>query len=123
MAVANQTKTLLSLQARTAVAVSADQTNRYHRGVRVHVNVTVDPAAASITVTIQGKDAITGDDYALLAGSAIAATGDTYYVVYPGATVTANVSANLALPPVWRVSVAVADADSLTYGITAELLN
>lgn len=113
---------LLSLAARTAATESADQLNRYHRGCRVHINVTDDPAAASVTFTIQGKH-LNGEYYTVLASAAIAAVGDTVLTVYPGAPVTTNVSANAPLPPVWRVIATPADTDALTYEVTAELLD
>ena len=119
---ANTQKTLLATAARTATIASADQRNAYHRGVRVHIKTTVDPAAASLTFTIQGKDSITGDYYTLLASAAVAAVGETYLVVYPSGTAVANAYAVQPLPAYWRVNVAVADTDSMTYGITAELL-
>ena len=115
-------KTLLASAARTASVNSDDQKNAYHRGVRVHIKVTADPAAASLTYTIEGKDQITGTYYTLLASAAVASVSDTFLLVYPGATVTSNVSANSALPAWWRVKCTAADTDSFTYQVTAELL-
>jgi hypothetical protein len=119
---ANTSRTLLASAARTASVDTADQRNAYHRGVRIHIDATALAATPSVVFTVQGKDSITGDYYTLLASAAITATGDTYLLVYPGATAAANTVANLALPPVWRVSVVAGDADSLTYAVTAELL-
>jgi hypothetical protein len=119
---ANTRKTILASAARTASVDSADQSNPYHRGVRIHIDATVLPGSASSNVfTVQGRSA-SGDYYTLLASAAIVGTGDTYLYIYPGATVAANAGANLALPPVWRVSVASGNANSLTYSVGAELL-
>lgn len=113
---------LLPSVARTATTNSGVRRNRGHRGVRVHIDCTADPAAASVTFTIQGADTVTGDYYTLLASAAVNATGDTYLLVYPGAAVSANVSANAVLPPFWRVLATHSNADSITYQVTAELL-
>lgn len=122
MAASNQLKQLLALTARTATVATADQGNRYHRGVRVHVEVTAAADTPSVVFTIQGKDAISGDYYTLLASAAVTGISENYYLVYPGGTAAANLVANLALPPVWRVNCVAADADSITYRVTAELL-
>lgn len=114
--------TLLASAARTAATDSADISNTGYRGVHVYLDVTVDPAAAAITVTIQGKDPISGKYYTLLAGAAVSAVGTTVYKIFPGATAAANAVANDCVPTTWRVSVAVADADSMTYSITASPL-
>ena len=123
MSVNFPTVEVLASAARTALVTGADQTNEYARGLHVIIDVTLDPALASITPTIQGKDEISGKYYDLLVGAAIAAVGVTVLKIYPGITVAANVSASDILPKTWRVNMAVADADSMTYGIAATLIN
>lgn len=118
----NKTRTLLASAARTASIDTDDQRNARHRGVRVHINATASSATPSVVFTVQGKDNLTGDYYTLLASAAVTGTGDTYLLIYPTATAASNVAVNLALPPYWRVSAVAADADSLTYSVTAELL-
>jgi hypothetical protein len=118
---ANTRKTILASAARTASVDTSDQVNAYHRGVRIHIDATALSATPSVVFTVQGKSA-SGDYYTLLASAAVTATGDTFLYIYPGATAAANTIANLALPPVWRVSAVAGDADSLTYSIGAELL-
>lgn len=115
--------TIAESAARAAVAsfTGSDKVNHYHRGVRVYLDVTLDPGTASITLTIQGKTP-QGDYYTLLAGAAVAAVGNTEYTVYPGITETANVDASTPLPRVWRVIVVGADTESMTYSIYADLL-
>lgn len=115
-------RSILASAARTASTETPDQRNAVHRGVRVHINATASAATPSVVFTIQGKDQVTGDYYDLLASAAVTGAGDTYLLLYPGAAVTSNVSANAVLPPHWRVKAVAGDADSLTYGITAELL-
>jgi hypothetical protein len=118
---ANTRKTILASAARTASVDSADQTNAYHRGVRIHIDATVLPGAATSNVfTVQGKSA-SGDYYTILASAAIVGTGDTFLYIYPGGTAAANLVVNQALPAVWRVSVASGNANSLTYSVGIEL--
>lgn len=108
----------LASAARTAEANSADLVNFNHRGVRVRVNVTAITDTPSITVNIQEKDSISGNYITILTSAAIVATGQkTTLVVYPGCAAVANAVADQPLPRVWRVNVAHADADSITYSI------
>lgn len=118
----NEHINLLTSLARTAAINTPDQTNLDHRGLHLIIDVTVDPALASITPTIQGLDLLSGKYYDILVGLAIAATGTTVLKVYPGIAATANVAASDILPLIWRLKMAVADADSITYSVAAELV-
>ena len=113
---------MLSSAARTAAATSDDITNSSFRGCHVIIDVTADPDTASITPTIQGLDTVSGKYYTLLVGNAIAAVGTTVLRIYPGLTSSANVIANDILPNKFRVSMAVADTDSMTYSVSATLI-
>ena len=113
--------TVLVSAARTTAQTSADYLNRGHRGLHLVIDVTSVTATPVLTVTIEGKDA-NGIYYDVLEGAAISATGTTVLKVYPGLPGSANAVANDVLPPVWRVTVAVADADSATYSIGANLV-
>lgn len=117
----NVDATLLASAARTAATQSADQTNYNGRGLHVVIDVTAW-TAGSITVTIQGKDSVSGKYYTILASAALAAVGTTILRVYPGLTASANAAANDILPRTWRVSVAVGTADSITYSIGASVI-
>ncbi len=118
----NKDITLLVSAARTAVINSADQVNTRRRGLHIIIDVTVDPAAASITPKIQGKDPVSGKYYDLLVGVPIIATGTTVLKVYPGIVALANVSASDILPAHWRFRMEVADADSITYSVGAAVI-
>lgn len=118
----NLDQTLLTSAARTIATNSADFTNYNGRGLHVVVDLTTFGGAGSITVTIQGKDAISGKYYTLLASAALAAVATTVLRVFPGSTVTANLAANDLLPRVWRVAVTVGDATSHTYSIGASVI-
>ena len=113
---------MLPSAARTAATTSEVITNSDYRGCHIIIDVTVDPASASITPTIQGYDTVSGKYYTLLVGNAIAAVGTTVLRVYPGLTASANVTANDILPSKFRVSMAVADTDSMTYSVSASLV-
>ena len=108
--------------ARTATVNSSDRRNARHSGVRLHVDVTAITSSPSIVVKIQGKDAITGDYRDILSSAAITATGDTYMEVWPGATAATNAAVNGKLGGMWRVVVTHANANAITYAITAEML-
>lgn len=105
--------------ARTATVNSADQINADGRGVHVIIDVTVDPAAASVTPTIQGRDPLSGVYYDILVGNAITAVGTTILKVYPGIGAVANGAASDVLPRTWRVRMVHADDDSITYSVGA----
>lgn len=112
---------LLPSAARTALVHGDDLTNHGYKGVKLVIDITAW-AAGSITVTIQGKDNQTGKYFTILASAALAAVATTVLNVYPGAVVTANLSANDVLPRVWRIDIAVGGAQSITYSVSAELL-
>lgn len=118
----NQCVTLLASAARTATTATADQSNNDYRGVHVIIDVTADPASASVVATIQGKDELSGTYYTILTSAAIAAVGTTVLRVFPGATAATNVTANDVLPSTWRVNFAHADSDSITYSAAAQMV-
>lgn len=116
--------TVLPSAARTVATVSKDVRNQYHRGVRIITDVTALTATGTLTVTIQGKSSLPGsaDYYTLLAGATITAVGEQVLTVYPGVTETANVDFSAPLPPIFRVSVAVGNAVSITYSCHVEMM-
>ena len=117
----NNEVTLLASAARTTAQQTADQTNYNARGVKIGLDIT-SYTSGSLTVTLQGKDSVSGAYYTLLAGTAVSASGYTTYTLYPGVATTANVSAADILPRTWRVNVAVADASSITYSLSANVI-
>ena len=119
---ANTEETILASAARTATTNSADFTNYNARGAHFIVDVSAIAATPSITVTIQGKDPISSNYYDILVSSALTATGTTILKVYPGIGQVANGAASDILPRTFRVSVAHADTDSITYSVGAALV-
>lgn len=90
-------------------------------GVRVVADITAY-TAGGLTLTIQGLDPVSAKWYTLLASASLAAVATTDLVVYPGCVAVANRVANLPLPRDIRVSIAVADATSITYSVGLQLL-
>lgn len=111
-------------RAATASFTGTDIYNPGYGNVHVYLDVTADPAAASITLSIQGKDLTSGDYYTLVSSAAVTGvtTGPNRYSVGSGVATVSNVSLNAPLPKVWRVIVVGADTDSMTYSISADLL-
>lgn len=83
---------------------SPDQSNLNGRGVTVIVDITaVGGTTPNLTVTIEGKDPVSGKYFTLLASAALGAIGTTVLTVYPGLAAAANLVANAVLPKIWRV--------------------
>jgi hypothetical protein len=116
--------TFLAGAARTTAQNSPDANIKAGSGLRgllLFVNVTAG-TFGSITVTIQGKDPITGTYYNVLVSAAIVATGFTVLRVYPGLVAAANLTASDVLPDTIRVTVAVGNANSITYSVTGQFV-
>ena len=113
-----------SCAARTAETNSADQTNYNGQALIIIVDISVDPAAASITPELQIKDSISGN-YFTVWTAAVALTGvGTYaYLFAPGGAAGSYTEAvNLLVGRTWRFQMNVADADSMTYSVSAVVL-
>lgn len=78
------------------------------RGIKLKIYISGAPTGTSptMTVTIQGVDSVTGQKWTLLASAALNSSGFTVLTVYPGAAVTANLSANDELPANANINVA-----------------
>ena len=117
----NMNLSLLASASRTVTTASADQTNYNARGVHVVLDMTA-VGTGSVTITIQGKDSVSGQYYTLLAGVAVTTNIVNVYRVFPGSTVTANVSANDIVPRTWRINVVANNANAATYSVAASLI-
>lgn len=93
-----------------------------YRGAYFIIDVTAVTATPSITVTVAGVDRFSGKTFDILESAAITATGTTTLQIAPGITAVANTDEDSLLPPVFRVSVTHADADSITYSIAGLLV-
>ena len=119
----NREITLLASAARTAQTDSDLQRNFSSKGITIVVDVTVDPALASITPNILMQDPTSGKDVIIwTAAAALSAVGTTSYQIYPGviaADFDGTESVSIALPHTWTFRMAVADTDSITYSVGA----
>ena len=115
--------TALASAVRAAATTSADQSNHSARGVMVVFDITAVPGTDTVTLTIQGKDPVSGKYFTLLAGASQAATATVVMRVFPGATAAANLAANDCLPATWRVSVAHSASSNFTYSVGAVYLH
>lgn len=118
----NQGITALASAARTASTNSADLVNYNHQGAHFIIDVTSVTDSPSITPTIEGKCPVSGVYYTILTGSSINSVGTTVLKVHPGIAGVANAAANDILPRIFRISVAHADTDSITYSVGVNLV-
>lgn len=100
----------------TTTQTGPDMQNITASGVKVVLDMTT-VGTGSVTLTIQGKDKQSGKYYSLLAGAAVITNSTNVYTVYPSAVVTANVSANDALPEIWRWLVTANNVNPATYTV------
>jgi hypothetical protein len=111
----NDTGPSLTLVAAAAGTYTAPyDVNPTHRGAEVVINITA--ITGTLTVSVMGHDPVSDTDFTLLSSAALSSTGETVLTVYPGATVTANVSANASIPNMWTVK-----AVSATGPVTATI--
>jgi hypothetical protein len=119
-AVNTNTTALLDKTNATTTQYSADQTNTNYRGCIIVCNVSA-VAAGTITVSVQGKDAVSGQYYTLFTGAAVATAITTVYQVYPASTPSTS-AYNGPLPTTWRVMVSAVNSNPISYTVGAALL-
>ncbi len=112
---------LMPSAAYTTTQTSADQTNPNARGVVVVLDMTI-VGTGSVTLTIKGKDPVSGKYYTILAGVAVTTNSTNIYRVYPGLTAAANATASDVMPRTWQVVVTANNANSATYSVGAMLI-
>ncbi len=107
--------------ARTATTPSADQTgNNFARGAIVVLNLTAFVTAASLTMSIQVKNADATYTNICTAAAAITALGKVVLILDPliGApTAEFNQTTSGTLPREWRVNVVHGNGNSHTYSV------
>lgn len=95
---------VLTHTAASAGSNSGDLDGAYGKGLMVFVNVTaITGTTPTLTVTIEGKDVVSGQYYTILASAALNATGLVVLKVYPGLTAAANLTANDIIPGTYRI--------------------
>lgn len=112
---------VLNVVGATATQTSPDFRNEWARGAKLYINMS-SIGTGSVTFTFQGKDTSSGQYFTLLATAAIVGNGFTVLTVYPGAAVTANVSANDLVPYNWRILATANNANPTTYTVGVDLI-
>jgi len=90
-------------------------------GVFVVINVTAVASTPSVVFRLQGVDGNTGLTWDILTSAAVTATGQTVLRIHPNLPAVANLTAQDMVPPKLRVQATHANANSITYSVTAEL--
>ena len=104
-----ETGSVLTLTAAAAGTNSANLDVAYGKGIILFINVSaITGTSPTLTVTLQGRDGVSGAFYTILASAALSATGLTVLRVFPGIAAVANVSASDIIPPTCRISTAIA---------------
>ena len=101
---------LLTLTAANAAAAptSQDIDVSNYGGILLYINITaISGTSPTLTVTIQGKDDVSGQYHTILASAALTATGMTVLRVYPRLTAAANLTANDVLAKTIRITTAI----------------
>jgi hypothetical protein len=91
------------LTAQTDTATTGDLTNLCNKGIHVLLRISAI-ATATCVLKVEGKDPASGEYYTLLESAALNSTGVKELLIFPGATATANVSANVFLPPIFKIT-------------------
>jgi hypothetical protein len=110
-----------NLAAQTTTYTSPDFVNRGSRGVVVTL-VTAVIGTGNITLSVQGKDRISGTYYTLLTGAAVSTNTTNRYTVSPSIPVVANVSVRDVLPEIWRLQVVANNANPASYSVGAVMV-
>ena len=119
--------TLLASASRTAAQTGTTQYNHEGAGVILTLAVASITATPGLTVSM-GYSYDGGTTWVIFwtAAAAVTTAVTVNYLIYPGILATADglytESLNAPLPRIWRITVAVADADEATYALYGQLL-
>lgn len=108
--------TALNVTGATTTQTTQDFRNEWGKSAEIYVNVS-NAGTGSVTITVQGKDPTSGTYYTVLSGAAITTNSFTKYQIFPGAPVTANVSANDIMPFTWRIIMTANNSNAITYSV------
>jgi hypothetical protein len=121
MKIQNTAHKALESLARTADVTTPEMENGWWRGVLLVVDVTADPATASVVPKIEVYDPGSGKWITwFAAAAAITATGTYVYSIYPDSGAAADAVTEVRsypLPKTWRIFMDHADTDSITYSV------
>lgn len=108
--------------ARTATPTAKEFGAYGKRGVRIVIDVTAVTATPSVVPTLAFKDDLSGKWVTLLTGNAVTAVGTTTLTIYPGVTASAAVALSDFIHERMRLAMTHGDADSITYTVSAHLM-
>jgi hypothetical protein len=107
---------------RTSSPAKPVHANHCARGLVAVIDVTAVTGSPSVVFTIQGYDEVSNKYWTILASAAITGTGTTVLRAYPGLTAVNNAVANDVLPQKWAIDATHTGNDSITYAVTAYLV-
>lgn len=117
-------QSLLTLTAANANINGADQTNPHASSIAVVVDITaISGTGATLVVTLEGKDPISGKYFTILASAGLIAIGTTVLRVFPSAAAVANLTVNGILPKTYRVKATITGTTPLVTATVSGLLN
>lgn len=87
--------------------------------VTLVLDATAASATPSIVMKLEGVDRVSGKTWTLIEDAAVTGVATSTLHAGPHLTAAANVTANVMIPPVVRVTVTHGDADSITYSVGA----
>ena len=118
------TGNMITHTAASAGVNGPDMDGSFCKGMALFINITaITGTSPTLTVTLQGKSAVSGQYYTILASAALTTTGLTVLRVYPGLTAAANTVANDIIPNSWRVISAIGGTTpAVTATVTASVL-
>ena len=113
--------TILLSASRTTTQTSADIPTGSWQGLHAILDMTV-VGTGSVTLTINGKDPLSGKYYLLLAGAAVVGNGTNVYKIFPSATPAANAAANDTLPAIIQLVATANNANAAVYSVGVNFL-
>jgi len=114
-------RTILPLLARTTAQDIDILNEEGYKYLHLIIDVTAITATPILTVTIRGKDPVSGKYYDILVATTITVVSTRVLRVGPSLAAVANLVADDFIPRSWNVEIAVADTDSATYSVVAQL--
>lgn len=114
-------KVVYASAARTATPTAVEISTYRAKALRVVIDVTAVTATPLLTVTVDGKDNLSGKYYNLITSAVIGTAVTTVLTIAPGVTVAANLAVSAPLPDTCRITVSHGDADSATYSVSAQI--
>lgn len=112
----NQEFSVLTSASRTTTQTSPDYTNLSCTGAILVLDITT-PGTGSITLSVDGKDPVSGKYYNIITGNPETTTVTRVYRIHIGLTASANATVNDALPKTFRVVVTHNNSNAIVYSL------